>query len=318
MSPAPAGPGPAPETPTTTPRAPYKPYIPPEDPSDNKALLSLAITEGIKKALEKEDDGDVLGFSSSDEREREKDNKDRGSFLDIKNAKEYPVIMHNTFFPGDTRNFASCDKREIFTRGEVNHGQMTTQVGVDIVDNPNAGLLQTRGCQTPTECEEKKELPDPSTLIRVYKALLVAHEDKNKLRSSLEDSLKKVFGFKPEIRKIGITLTSMPQWNVAACAIHMKYLIKRFADEYTVNRVPYALYNECTIFTVKETFSHDMVVLPEDQYSKKCQESTVKFARRWNFEDGKMKFKEWCEDVCKIKYGPGAIQCDESIIPVDE
>merc|ERR1719253_696785 len=72
------------------------------------------------------------------------------------------------------------------------------------------------------------------------------------------------------------------QWDVRKCEKHIKDLVDVFAVHYTREQVPMALYNECTNFMTKLSFSHDYILDPLD--TKRCRQATVKFATHWNFE----------------------------------
>eukprot|EP00747_Dinoflagellata_sp_TGD_P183119 gnl/TRDRNA2_/TRDRNA2_37811_c1_seq1.p1 gnl/TRDRNA2_/TRDRNA2_37811_c1~~gnl/TRDRNA2_/TRDRNA2_37811_c1_seq1.p1 ORF type:complete len:497 (+),score=141.53 gnl/TRDRNA2_/TRDRNA2_37811_c1_seq1:160-1491(+) len=119
------------------------------------------------------------------------------------------------------------------------------------------------------------------------------------------------------------------QWSFGQCENHMAKITRLFGNAYTRRQMPVALYNECTNFMVELSFSHDLLVTPEDRM--KCRQATVKYSKRWqfavppvekkvdrtttkyavkwDFSIDPMIFRDWCHDTCELKYGQGATKC---------
>merc|ERR1740121_3280278 len=93
-----------------------------------------------------------------------------------------------------------------------------------------------------------------------------------------------LLGKRPEVKQ-------MEPWDEAKCETHMTKVVKMFEQAYTRRMVPMALYNECTNFLPKLTFSHDSIASPLDR--KKCRTATVKFSKRWNFGKAHWKYGEY-------------------------
>lgn len=118
-----------------------------------------------------------------------------------------------------------------------------------------------------------------------------------------------ITGVHPALGIFSIKKKQMALWNVTQCEGHLKSLVSRFAKTYTRERVPSALYNECTNFMTRMSFSHDYVLDPRDTVV--CRQTTARFAKHWDYgknaEDAD--FELMCVHACKTKYGKDAPRC---------
>lgn len=126
----------------------------------------------------------------------------------------------------------------------------------------------------------------------------------------IHNAIAKVFGIKPKIRKISVGIKEIETWDVNKCEEHIRSLVHSFTLHYTRNQVPEALYNECTNFMTKISFSHDYVLDPQD--TVRCKQATANFARRWDFgEQARSEdFEYMCVNACEAKYGRNAPKCN--------
>jgi hypothetical protein len=150
------------------------------------------------------------------------------------------------------------------------------------------------------------------------------------LQEAMKKSLEQATGLIPFINKVDASMDHVTQWSLSECENHMTRLVRRLSTYYTRRMVPTAIYNECSNFLVKSTFSHDRILTTMDK--NKCRLATVKFSKGWNFGKapkvmappvfnvagpaGAMPaksppaFKDFCYDVCEIKFGTAAPLCD--------
>jgi hypothetical protein len=196
----------------------------------------------------------------------------------------------------------------------------TTKVQVVITGRPSTGV---------------DELP-------LVKDLITKALEKGLLEAVLDDMIFEVADLRPEIVNLDFAATQISQWSVPDCSAHMKKMVHAFSMSYTRRMVPTAIYNECTNFMPKVSFSHDSI--PSNLDKRKCREATVIFARTWNFGKVELEtkvgpppapalrpvaspaaspaaslagdstaageeFQDFCLDVCSAKYGDGAPQC---------
>jgi len=145
---------------------------------------------------------------------------------------------------------------------------------------------------------------------------LAGVEDQLKQAVATGDLLKKlavaihaVTGVMPELSAIKVQTTLIKLWDVQKCGGHMNLLVKSFALHYTRRQVPMALYNECTNFATKMSFSHDYILDPRD--AARCRKATAKFAKRWKLGEIKNPtyFEPMCQRFCEAKFGEDAPQC---------
>jgi len=130
------------------------------------------------------------------------------------------------------------------------------------------------------------------------------------LKKQVKKALKKVTGIKPKLHKVELKTKVIEQWDVVKCEEHIKGIVQQFTLHYTRNQVPMALYNECTNFMTKMSFSHDYVLDPQD--TVRCRRATAKFASHWGFgENAKNSdFEDMCIKACEAKYGRNAPTCN--------
>lgn len=114
------------------------------------------------------------------------------------------------------------------------------------------------------------------------------------------------------IGPIKLKVKVIKQWDVQKCKKHVKSLVDQFSVHYTREQVPMALYNECTNFITKLSFSHDHYLDPLD--TKKCHESTIKFANRWKYGKNAKEddFTLMCNNFCEKVHGHNAPKCNIS------
>jgi hypothetical protein len=130
------------------------------------------------------------------------------------------------------------------------------------------------------------------------------------LKQKVSSFISAAVGIVPEIGKIDTGMQKTEQWPIAKCEKHIKDIVGHFAVHYTREQVPRALYNECTNFMTKISFSNDYVLDPLD--TRRCKKATAKFTEEWNYgknvdpED----FQSMCIGACEAKYGRHALQCD--------
>lgn len=134
---------------------------------------------------------------------------------------------------------------------------------------------------------------------------------------TLTHSLMAITDIVPSIRKVSVIDHLVEQWNIQKCEKHLRSVVTEFSHHYTRRQVPVALYNECTNFMTKMSFSHDYVLDPVD--TKRCRQATRKFAEHWNHgENAEEKdFEQMCSHACEAKYGRKAPTCNISAyIPI--
>lgn len=129
------------------------------------------------------------------------------------------------------------------------------------------------------------------------------------LMRDIQIAVKKVVGFTPKLGGIKIKHVAVKGWDIVGCENHMSKLVKVFTVHYTKRQVPMALYNACTDFTTKMSFTHDYVLDPRD--AARCRHATVSFARRWKLgkKDNPKDFEDMCVRFCEAKYGNDAPTC---------
>lgn len=134
--------------------------------------------------------------------------------------------------------------------------------------------------------------------------------DNGFLKKQLRRALKKVTGIKPKIKSLAIETKTIPQYDIEKCEVHIKGIVKQFALHYTREQVPRALFNECTNFMTRMSFSTDHVLDPMD--TMRCRKATAKFTKHWEYgENGENSdFEDMCLKACEAKYGRNAPTCN--------
>jgi len=129
------------------------------------------------------------------------------------------------------------------------------------------------------------------------------------LEAQLSVAIHQVTGVKPKLSAIKVEVAMVKQWDIQKCGGHMSMLVKSFTIHYTKRQVPMALYNECTNFMTKMSFSHDYILDPRD--AARCRKATKTFAQRWKLGDNKdpAAFEPMCQRFCEAKFGDDAPQC---------
>jgi len=130
------------------------------------------------------------------------------------------------------------------------------------------------------------------------------------LNHQMDHALQEVTNIKPKIHKVKMTTEMIEQWNVEKCEKHIKGLVDTFSLHYTRAQVPMALYNECTTFMTKMSFSHDYVLDHMD--TVRCKRATRKFEKKWNYGKNTepKDFEGMCLAACEAKYGKNAPTCN--------
>lgn len=130
------------------------------------------------------------------------------------------------------------------------------------------------------------------------------------LNHELGAALKTVTGIKPKLKKFAMTTEIVEQWDINKCEAHIKDLVDDFTLHYTRAQVPMALYNECTNFMTKMSFSHDYVLDPRD--TARCRRVTRKLEHKWDYGKNteEKDFEGMCVHACEGKYGRNAPQCN--------
>jgi hypothetical protein len=129
------------------------------------------------------------------------------------------------------------------------------------------------------------------------------------LAKEIEQALQIITGVAAKLGGFKLARKKVAPFNMAKCEGHVKSIITQFSKTYTKERVPMALYNECTNFVTKLSFSHDRVLDPRD--TRACKETTASFAKHWKFgekaEDYDFEFM--CKRACEAKFGENASMC---------
>lgn len=187
--------------------------------------------------------------------------------------------VHVALFPGK-----KMKKRHLLNSPPIH---ATTLLKVTLFERPGNGLNDMQGIK------QKLQLAVAS----------------GELHKSLAAAIHAVTGVKPVLAAIKVTTKMIQQWDIQKCGAHMSMLVKSFTVHYTKRQVPMALYNECTNFMTKFSFSHDYVLDSRD--AARCRKATATFAKRWKLGDNKAptKFEPMCQNFCEAKFGDDAPQC---------
>jgi hypothetical protein len=129
------------------------------------------------------------------------------------------------------------------------------------------------------------------------------------LEERLGAAITAITGKKPKVSGLKVKAKAIAQWDIQKCGSHMSNIVKSFTVHYTRRQVPLALYNECTNFMTKMSFSHDYVLDKRDAVN--CRKATRSFAQRWKVgkKDHPQDFQNMCVRFCQAKFGNDAPQC---------
>jgi len=270
-------------------------------------------TDEKKKEDEKEGKDEKKGKSEKGE----KDGKKKESLLALEgkpkkeeegekektdDKKEEPVhsSLHITFRPGQEEPNLSLlavshqtpmlNKPRpslISTKATVSKKHWSVIVDVTITDRPKNGASDLK-----------------KAMKQLKKAL-----SSGQLKDSLRGAIYEVTGNAPDIRRIESHANPIKQWDVDKCENHLTNMVNTFTMHYTRAQVPMALYNECTNFMPKMSFSRDHILDSVD--TVRCRKATRAFQKRWKFgknADSK-DFQSMCVEACEAKFGIDAPRC---------
>lgn len=128
------------------------------------------------------------------------------------------------------------------------------------------------------------------------------------LAEKVEKRMENRLGMRVEIRGMEVETKQVEQWAHDKCQPQFTKIVKEFRNAYTGVQVPKALFNACTDFMTKLSFSHDNVLNPAD--TRRCQQATLKFEKSWKYsKDLPKNLEDLCVDICEYKYGNHAPQC---------
>jgi len=128
------------------------------------------------------------------------------------------------------------------------------------------------------------------------------------LEKKIEKKMDKRLGMDVEIRGMKVKTKEVEQWAHDKCQPQFKKIVTQFSNAYTRFQVPKALFNACTDFMTKLSFSHDNVLNAAD--TRRCQQATLKFQKSWKYsKDLPKNLEDLCVDICEHKYGNHAPQC---------
>lgn len=146
--------------------------------------------------------------------------------------------------------------------------------------------------------------------VALTKQIIAAALKNGLLRKEMKTALEIVTGINPRLGKVTLQAKPVEAWDVKKCEGHVKHIVDRFSQHYTRAQVPMAIYNECTTFMTRMSFSNDYVLDHTDTLF--CKRTTAKFANKWNFKDAvnPVDFEEMCVHACESKFGKNAPQCN--------
>jgi len=191
--------------------------------------------------------------------------------------------VHVIFSPG-----SEMKQRNVMTnKPPVEFPPKTTKVTVSIFDRP------------------KNDENDLQKAAVVFKKALATGD----LIEEMAEAVGKVTGIAPKFTGLKVKPATVKAWDIEKCENRMSKIIKTFTVHYTKRQVPMALYNECTNFVTKISFSHDHVLDHRDEV--RCREATASFAKRWKLgkNDNPKDFNKMCVGFCEAKYGNDAPMC---------
>jgi len=145
--------------------------------------------------------------------------------------------------------------------------------------------------------------------VALAKPLIQRFLDNGSLVQELKAALQTLTGITAKFGKRTLKEAAVAAWNVKKCEAHVKSIVNVFSHSYTKEQVPMAMYNECTNFMTRMSFSHDHVLDRMDTVV--CRKTTAKFAKHWDVgEKAEDKdFELMCVRACEAKYGKAAPQC---------
>lgn len=148
--------------------------------------------------------------------------------------------------------------------------------------------------------------------LHASKAILKAMLASGELKTQIKAAIFAVTGVAPKISGLKVKSATVEGWDVKKCSSHMSTIVKSFTIHYSRAQVPLALYNECTNFMTKISFSHDYVLDHRD--AARCRIATRKFERKWKYgkKADPKDFGNMCVRFCEAKYGNDAPSCHVS------
>jgi hypothetical protein len=195
--------------------------------------------------------------------------------------------VHVGFSPGKTVKVTLLNQHSDAVKPMPHVPKKTIKVNVTVYERPDNG---------------QSDLPVATTLLQNAVATGL-------LKEKLKKAIYKATGIMPKIRKLSIGPVAIPQYNFAHCGHHMTTLVSNFSVHYTRRQVPMALFNSCTTFVSRMSFSNDHVLDSQDTVN--CRSATKKFARVWQLGNNVKSddFRQMCFHFCEAKYGNDAPQC---------
>jgi|Transcript_102696 hypothetical protein len=126
----------------------------------------------------------------------------------------------------------------------------------------------------------------------------------------LREAIEEALGINTRLGHIKAATKTIEQWPIHLCETHIQEIVQNFTSHYTREQVPRALYNECTNFLTKFSFSHDYVL--DEMDTARCKKATVKLTKKWDYGENAeaTDFEEMCLYACEAKYGSGAPTCN--------
>lgn len=216
------------------------------------------------------------------------------AFLQTRISAPAPAPAPGAASPGEAGPILPEVKMFVtFSPGRELEGGRSTMVEIAFLDTPNNALNDVA-----------------MAIPMVEKAL-----EAGILKKQLKKAIQSIIGFKPKLHAMGMEMKPIVQWEVDKCESHIKKLVGQFTLHYTRNQVPMALYNECTNFLTKMSFSHDYVLDPQD--TVRCRKATAKFAKHWDYGANaeNSDFADMCHQACEAKYGRDAPKCNVASDP---
>jgi len=146
--------------------------------------------------------------------------------------------------------------------------------------------------------------------VAMTKPIIQRSLDNGSLVREVKAALEILTGLIARLGKMTMKTSNVDGWNVSKCKGHIKSLVNTFSHTYTKEQVPMALYNECTTFMTRMSFSNDYVLDRMDTVL--CRKTTAKFAKHWNFGEKASgeDFELMCVRSCEAKFGKNAPQCN--------
>lgn len=126
----------------------------------------------------------------------------------------------------------------------------------------------------------------------------------------IKEAIADLVGHPVRLTRMAAETETIEQWPIHHCEAHIQEIVHGFSRHYTREQVPRALYNECTNFMTKISFSQDYVLDAMD--TTRCKHATVKFTKKWNYGENSeaSDFHEMCLYACEAKFGKNAPTCN--------